>query len=155
MGWIVQFSLKRAALNPGCATCQLCPAVPCGHTELANGWPDRIHGAAGGGGTGMDEARTIKWTEVAVTPGSWPDITEVGGSCSRHLSVYAYLVRSNPPRSIQATSEWKHVGEGCSSLMRLINWKRIDLVLPKKPCSCCDVFLWVWGCETSLFFFCF
>lgn len=37
--WIVQFSLKRAALNPGCATCQLCPAVPCGHTELAN---DRI-----------------------------------------------------------------------------------------------------------------
>lgn len=63
VGWIVQFSLKRAALNPGCATCQLCPAVPCGHTELANDWPDRSRGAAGGGlrwDTGMDEARTIK-----------------------------------------------------------------------------------------------
>lgn len=50
VGWIVQFSLKRAALNPGCATCQLCPAVPCGHIELANGWPDRNRGAVGGVG---------------------------------------------------------------------------------------------------------
>lgn len=49
------------------------------------------------------------------------------------------LVHSYPPRSLQATSEWKLVGGGCSSLMRLINWKQTDLVFPKKPRSCCAV----------------
>lgn len=49
------------------------------------------------------------------------------------------LVHSYPPRSLQATSEWKLVGGGYSSLMRLINWKQTDLVFPKKPRSCCAV----------------
>lgn len=64
VGWIVGFSLKRAALNPGCATCQLCPAVPRGHTKLANGLAGALRGGGAHGTQGWmspELLNELKW----------------------------------------------------------------------------------------------
>lgn len=45
LGWMAHFfSLKRAALNPICGSCQLCPRVPCGSKWLTSFYSGSGHG---------------------------------------------------------------------------------------------------------------